>query len=312
MAREPVIESLQRDASTDEKQFLKRRDYLRLGATTAAVGTFGGAAISGSAAAAGPADDVFKQRLNAVDDLGMDPTGDVAIDEVLSDDVPADTLVEFPPGEYLVTDGFDAADGTRVGIAESAAGDVTFVFAGASDPLGDEERTATSTLLVYRENAVEVYEVRVAEFGSEPAASEGGTPRTLTIVGPSDGVANYRLTVSDRVDADAETGSQQSTGLPSTSVEDALGDTAHNYEYTGDLAAFQLDGDATVYVDGREVDPETLSVRGEPHPPNLLVFDARDDEQDDYDLDFDESDSRVVNLNDAHVDVASNARSDLR
>lgn len=309
MAREPVIESLQRDASTDEKQFLKRRDYLRLGATTAAVGTFGGAAMSGSAAA-GPADDVFKQRLNAVDDLGMDPTGDVAIDEVLSDDVPADTLVEFPPGEYLVTDGFDAADGTRVGITESAAGDVTFVFAGADGPLGDEERTATSTLLVYRENAVEIHEVRVAEFGSEPAAPEGGTPRTLTIVGPSDGVANYRLTVSDRVDADAETGSQQSTGLPSTSVEDALGDTTHNYEYTGDLAAFELDGEATVYVDGREVDPETLSVRGEPHPPNLLVFDARDDGQRGYDLDFDQSDSRVVNVNDAHVDIASNAQSD--
>jgi hypothetical protein len=311
MAREPVIESLQRDASTDEKQFLKRRDYLRLGATTAAVGTFGGAAISGSAAA-DSGDEPFEQRLNAVDDLGMDPTGDVAIDDILSNDVPADTLLEFPPGTYLVTDEFDAANVTRFGITESDAGDVSFVFAGTSGPLGDGEPTATSTLLVYRENALEIHEVRVAEFGSEPTASESGTPRTLTIVGPSDGVANYRLTVSDRVDADAETGSQQSTGLPSTSVEDALGDTTHSYEYTGDLAAFQLDGDATVYVDGREVDPETLSVRGEPHPPNLLVFDARDDEQDGYDLDFDESDSRVVNLNDAHVDVASSARSELQ
>lgn len=44
----------------------------------------------------------FDTVLNAVDDLGMDPTGSSPIDSALSNAEAARTLIEFPPGTYLL------------------------------------------------------------------------------------------------------------------------------------------------------------------------------------------------------------------
>ncbi|SEO22627.1 hypothetical protein SAMN04487948_101199 [Halogranum amylolyticum] len=301
MAREPADGSQQRGASSSEKPFLNRREYLRLGATATAVGTVSAATMPTSVAAASSTDHVFNDRLNAVDDLGMDPTGEEAIDDALTE-LPDETLVAFPAGEYLVTDEIETDEEKRVGIepAAGATDDVRFVVDASSEDASESESPgvlssrsdddlaadsaerdasadghAGSTLLVYREASLELRRVDLADFDSATTFT-GGNPKTLTIVGPDDGVANYRLTVSDRIDARGDEGTQQSAGLPSTSVEDAIGDTRHSYRYTGEIASFRLDGEATVLVDGQEVVPEELAADGPLSLPELLVFDARE------------------------------------
>lgn len=312
MAHEPVTESLHRDESTTKKSLLKRREYLRFSATAAAVGTLTGTALSGSAAAQGSDSESFNQKLNAVDDLGMDPEGNDAIDTVLIEETPSDTLIEFPAGEYLVTDAVVADVAKRFGIAENdSPGDVTFTFTSAaqestdaaSSPIvlsGEQEvdlpleasgaqsalvpvggRPATSTLMVYRDDSFEMHGVELAD-------SEVERTKTLSVVGPSDDIANYRLTVTGSIDADDENGTQQTSSLPSSSVEDALGNTVHHYEYTGEIVSFRLDGPATVTVDDEQVAPEdVVSNPTDRQLPNLIVVDTRE-EQSDYELQLDD------------------------
>jgi len=46
----------------------------------------------------------FDRVVNAVDDLGMDPSGDEPIDDALDDAIETGTRIEFPPGDYTVTE----------------------------------------------------------------------------------------------------------------------------------------------------------------------------------------------------------------
>src|SRR6056297_2085586 len=46
----------------------------------------------------------FDRTVDAVEDLGMDRTGDVPIDDALSDAYREGTLVRFPPGEYQISE----------------------------------------------------------------------------------------------------------------------------------------------------------------------------------------------------------------
>ena len=310
MAREPATGPQERGTSPNEKSLLKRRDYLRLSATATAVGAGSGAVLRGSVVATSPSEHSFDRVVDAVDDLGMDPTGEEAIDDILSDEIPADTLVEFPSGEYLVTDAVETDAVKRFGIGESDAtsGDVRFVVS-ARDAQQSSERPATSTLLVYREDSFEIHDVHPTAFDVDAdTMMDDETPRTLTIAGPDDGVANYRLTVTGSIDSHSDDGTQQSNGLPSTSVEDALDDTTHRYVYTGEIGAFRLDGDATVSVDGRQVDPDALGVRqNQPSRlPRLLVFDARDD-QTGYELRLRDSDDDVLDVDASDVDDSVNS-----
>jgi hypothetical protein len=58
----------------------------------------------------------FDRAFNAVDDLGMDPTGSEPIDDTLGDMVANDTLLNFPPGEYLVTERHEATELDQFGL----------------------------------------------------------------------------------------------------------------------------------------------------------------------------------------------------
>jgi len=53
------------------------------------------------------------------------------------------------------------------------------------------------------------------------------------------------------------------------------------YEYTGEVTSFELDGPATVYRNGTEVSPDELVSSG-PTLPNTIVFEAGADEATDY------------------------------
>jgi len=66
----------------------------------------------------------FDRVLDAVDDLGLDPSGDEAVNARLDDALSEGTLVRFPEGEYLF-DGEFAIGADRVGLL--GEGDVRFV-----------------------------------------------------------------------------------------------------------------------------------------------------------------------------------------
>ena len=118
--------------SGDEGSRISRRNYLKVGAASAAVGASAlGAVGSGTADAQSTTTRgiTFSKVLHAVDDLGMDPTGQQPIDDdfVVDDD----TLIVFPSGTFragkhvyigsnAVTNyGWKAADGAEPVIVPS-------------------------------------------------------------------------------------------------------------------------------------------------------------------------------------------------
>ncbi|MDG5776840.1 glycosyl hydrolase family 28-related protein [Haloarculaceae archaeon H-GB2-1] len=78
----------------DRDSRFSRRSYLKLGATAAALGTFG-AATSTTTSAASTVDIV---------EAGADPTGNERIDSVLERVAGSGVTVTFPPGTYLLND----------------------------------------------------------------------------------------------------------------------------------------------------------------------------------------------------------------
>ncbi|MDS0295168.1 hypothetical protein [Halogeometricum luteum] len=117
---EPSTESPTEPAGAHTgSKLLGRRGVLRLGAATAAVAATG----VGSAAAAGGhtyEGISFDRKVNAVDDLGLDPNEGALVDDTLGA-VPSGTLVEFPTGRYRIDScwirssnvGLVAADGAN-------------------------------------------------------------------------------------------------------------------------------------------------------------------------------------------------------
>ncbi|MFC7021037.1 MULTISPECIES: hypothetical protein [Haloarcula] len=109
------------------KPDLNRRDYLRLGAAAVAVSSTG---IVGSATAATERYGIqFGTVVNAVDDLGMDPNGDAAIDSALENTLSdGNVLIEFPAGDYYFesTNTFGSPDNWGIRGLGSTPGDVRF------------------------------------------------------------------------------------------------------------------------------------------------------------------------------------------
>lgn len=108
-----------------------RRSYLKAGAATA-IGTVG---LSGQATAETRDGISFNQVVDAVDDLGMDPNGNQAIDGKLDDAWGSGTLIEFPPGEYLVTREHNWFSDSNCGMVGKTGNreDVEFVFPSGYD-----------------------------------------------------------------------------------------------------------------------------------------------------------------------------------
>lgn len=72
----------------------------------------------------------FEQVLDAVDDLNMDPTGETSVSAAVRE-IPADTLVQFPDGEYLIDERLDLPQLGHVGF--EAVGTATIVGAPGFD-----------------------------------------------------------------------------------------------------------------------------------------------------------------------------------
>lgn len=101
---------------------LARRDYVKLGVAAAAATVGAGATLSAVSAGADRAGIEFGQVLDAVEDLGIDPEGGASMAQQLTD-LPANTLVQFPAGTYLIDERVEfAVDGT---LGFEADGDAT-------------------------------------------------------------------------------------------------------------------------------------------------------------------------------------------
>jgi hypothetical protein len=100
------------DELTDEGGDLDRRSFLK----AAGVATTGVAAsgLAGPASAAS-FDIDFDRVVNAVDDLGMDPNGNDPVDSAFESAYESGTLIEFPPGEYRITEAH-VSEAERFGI----------------------------------------------------------------------------------------------------------------------------------------------------------------------------------------------------
>jgi hypothetical protein len=114
---------------TKRNELINRRSYLKMGAS--AIGALAvGSAAGGARAAVQHHGIEFDTVLEAVEDLGMDPTGQDAVDSAVRDAMGDDTLIEFPPGTYRWTEEHDYLGHSNVGIRSTTGdpADVTFVF----------------------------------------------------------------------------------------------------------------------------------------------------------------------------------------
>ncbi|WP_303646434.1 right-handed parallel beta-helix repeat-containing protein, partial [Halorubrum sp. CBA1125] len=111
------------DDYRDDSRLLDRRGYLKMaGAAAAAVAT---GSTAGAAAGGMTRHGIeFDRVLDAVDDLGLDPSGNEAVNDRLDAALSEGTLVRFPEGEYRF-DGEIVVDADRVGVL--GEGDVRFV-----------------------------------------------------------------------------------------------------------------------------------------------------------------------------------------
>lgn len=108
-----------------ESSRVDRRTYLKAGAAAATVAALG-TGLGTAAAAAEREGIAFERVVDAVDDLGMDPTGSRSVTSQIAD-VQSNTLVQFPDGEYLIDERLDLPRLGNVGF--EAVGDATIVGA---------------------------------------------------------------------------------------------------------------------------------------------------------------------------------------
>lgn len=255
------------DGDESSRTLLGRRDALRLGAAAAAVAT-GAAATSSPVTAVLERNEIeFDRRVNAVEDLGADPTGTVPIDGALGGAVDDGVLVEFPAGTYSVNIPIEMGERTGfVGVGETAA-DVRFRPTGAAGnqwlQFAETGDSVVGGFTVVGDTAGSIGgtvegAVTVADVAYDPgAAPTGSPPHTLEIEWTGENVA-YEFTVEGTTEpGDDLTEGRAATFGPST--EGYLTGGLHRFEYTGSLADLRLSTDARVAVDGVEIDPSTLN-----------------------------------------------------
>jgi hypothetical protein len=124
--------------SSERKEYLNRRDCLKLGATAVAVAT--GTAVSGTASAATSRRGIaFDRVLDAVDDLGLDDSGEHAIDSTVLENARDGTLIEFPDGTYKIGNSIRDRDVSNFGLVAAEGATPTLVPASPATDLPAEE-----------------------------------------------------------------------------------------------------------------------------------------------------------------------------
>jgi len=191
-----------------------------------------------------------------------------------------------------------AADPRNVGRTEATLAGAVSSFGGASSATVRFEYRATNAsgwTATPEQSLSETGSFSESITGLEPAteyefrvsvtASDGDTARSssrtfetdrhsLVIDGsPSpDAFNEYSFSVSDSVEKSANLGSiQDSDTISGRSVSGKVLGGRDGYRFTGDVTEFEIDGDATVSIDGEVVEPAEL---GNTTYPNAITFDG--------------------------------------
>ncbi|SIR07537.1 Right handed beta helix region [Haladaptatus litoreus] len=140
-----MLESSEKTSVNSHKT--DRRSYLKLASSSIVAGTMLGGAAStatGSPESNGSTRTMttdsfqFDRVYDVVSDLGMDPTGAKPIDDILDANIQSNTKLEFPRGEYRVTDfTFDFGNGLHDFGMVGVESDATIVLDTTDDVTGN-------------------------------------------------------------------------------------------------------------------------------------------------------------------------------
>lgn len=202
-----TLSQTEASSGKDNLPLLHRRSYLRMGlAAVAAVGAGAGGLTQPSRAATQRGIE-FGRTIDMVEDAGCDHTGGQPIDAALDEHAGDDTLLEFPPGTYLVEREHEFEGLSNFGIVGlgDSRDEVEFVFPSGysgiflalwrgSDWLienvtvqqSSDHQTGVGVVFVPYDN-LQVHEFEVA--GYSPWRSEGGQRAMYLDVLDPDGTA---------------------------------------------------------------------------------------------------------------------------
>ncbi|WP_418285036.1 hypothetical protein [Halorubrum sp. DTA46] len=261
----------------------------------------------------------FDRVVNAVDDLGMDPSGEDPIDDALAEAFETGTRIEFPPGDYTVAE--EAATDPPhnpsrfgiVGLGDSHR-DVQFHFPNAADEEGfwfvyqkggedvvlanfsiqltDDKRTSVSILLDANDNGIAV---DLEWLGFIPSQAESAGSLLRMNVDSENGATTEGVSIARRITM----GRQGSyLGGHRSSTNDTPGTTfmRHQPTHVGELrledvhfeqcghnAMRSTNNDGVVTVKGGyflNCDVSSLRFQGGDHPTKTSVIDGAHVEQD--------------------------------
>jgi len=270
---------------------LDRRSYVKLGGAVALSTLPTPASAAGSRTVTRYGIE-FDEVLDAVEDLGLDPTGSAPVDRAIR--AAGDgALIQFPDGIYRFERDSKGVlfEGGRRGI-EGIGDDVLFTSRATSgcrlagtdldggyidnvtvartgQPGRPDVRLAGERLVVtnvsFRGGA------RLANISSDRHGDHPASTRTDTLRISGTGTpANYEFTVDGRI----ETDEMPATGhnLSGANSEGTVEGEPVSYLVDGEITDFRLDGPAAVDLNGEALDPEILGSRS----PHVLAFDGRE------------------------------------
>lgn len=246
------------DGSDRTERSLSRRTYIERGIVAVAAMPATG---TGTRRAVERHGIEFEGAVDAVEDLGLDPTGKEAVDGAFAD--VGDALVQFPDGTYRFdTDGVAVRD-RRLGL-EGTGEDTTFVTSrnhrgpvldGAELEAAyfgdiDIDHANPNAYAAIRFGGTRVVIRNVVLGGPEPDSP--GRDR-LTIMG-GESPTTYEVTTRGRIRA-VEPRSR-TYGVSKTNAEGLVTSGSDTYAVDGTITDLRLTGPADVYVNGERVAPE--------------------------------------------------------
>ncbi|AUV82749.1 hypothetical protein C2R22_14765 [Salinigranum rubrum] len=113
----------------------------------------------------------------------------------------------------------------------------------------------------------------LAVDGSDVSLAEVGPDHRLEIVGVPDWPATYEFTVDGELFADLSASGAEEN-VSGSSAEGSVGEDPDAYLFNGSITDFRVEGDAGVYLDGEQVDPDALDAGTDPSLPNRLVIES--------------------------------------
>lgn len=239
----------------------------------------------------------FDRVVNAVDDLGMDPTGDDPIDDRLARSNDGD-LLQFPRGTYRFGAGpNDSSLDEETRGFEGIDDDVTFV-ASQNSPgyflqgermggvyLGnvDVDRSARNACAGIRLSGSRIVARdvgTVTERDTTPFADSyrddddpSGAGRDVLAIEGEGTPTNYEVTVSG--DVEAIDRPEEGYGVSGRNVEGVVKSGTSRYAIDGNVTVLRLDGSATASLNGERIDPDRFVTDTSPGGGQIL-FEATD------------------------------------